>query len=249
MIQKSLLGAMYASIVNPSLHAVALLITLLMVQITSPVYSATVLYGPSGGSGLSGEYASVSDSPFSSMTFASFYFDDFEDGLLNTLGVSASTGGVLGPTDKTNSVDTDDGVKDGFGADGFSYWSGFPNSAGVTFTFDSLALGKLPTEAGLVLTDSVTNTTVKFFDNLGDLIAVFGPLNVRIGANTETSGDKFIGVSNTNGISSIHISDTGNAFEVDHLQYGISSVPVPAAVWLFGSGLLGLVGVARRKKA
>ena len=29
---------------------------------------------------------------------------------------------------------------------------------------------------------------------------------------------------------------------------GTSAVPVPAAVWLFGSGLLGLVGVARRKK-
>ena len=28
----------------------------------------------------------------------------------------------------------------------------------------------------------------------------------------------------------------------------ISSVPVPAAVWLFGSGLIGLVGLARRKK-
>ena len=28
-----------------------------------------------------------------------------------------------------------------------------------------------------------------------------------------------------------------------------SAVPVPAAVWLFGSGLLGLVGVARRKAA
>ena len=27
-----------------------------------------------------------------------------------------------------------------------------------------------------------------------------------------------------------------------------SAIPVPAAVWLFGSGLLGLVGVARRKK-
>ena len=27
-----------------------------------------------------------------------------------------------------------------------------------------------------------------------------------------------------------------------------SVVPIPAAVWLFGSGLLGLVGVARRKK-
>jgi len=28
----------------------------------------------------------------------------------------------------------------------------------------------------------------------------------------------------------------------------VSAVPVPAAVWLFGSGLIGLVGVARRKK-
>lgn len=29
----------------------------------------------------------------------------------------------------------------------------------------------------------------------------------------------------------------------------ISAVPVPAAVWLFGSGLLGLIGMAKRKKA
>ena len=29
----------------------------------------------------------------------------------------------------------------------------------------------------------------------------------------------------------------------------VPEVPVPAAVWLFGSGLLGLVGMARRKKA
>ena len=33
------------------------------------------------------------------------------------------------------------------------------------------------------------------------------------------------------------------------LSLEISAVPVPAAVWLFGSGLLGLVGVARRKLA
>ena len=29
----------------------------------------------------------------------------------------------------------------------------------------------------------------------------------------------------------------------------VSAVPVPAAVWLFGSGLLGLIGAAQRKKA
>jgi len=29
----------------------------------------------------------------------------------------------------------------------------------------------------------------------------------------------------------------------------LSAVPIPAAVWLFGSGLLGLVGMARRKQS
>ena len=32
-------------------------------------------------------------------------------------------------------------------------------------------------------------------------------------------------------------------------RFEVTPVPVPAAVWLFGSGLLGLVGVARRRKA
>jgi len=29
----------------------------------------------------------------------------------------------------------------------------------------------------------------------------------------------------------------------------VSAVPLPAAVWLFGSGLIGLIGIARRKRA
>lgn len=29
----------------------------------------------------------------------------------------------------------------------------------------------------------------------------------------------------------------------------VSAIPVPAALWLFGSGLLGLVGISRRKKS
>jgi hypothetical protein len=34
-----------------------------------------------------------------------------------------------------------------------------------------------------------------------------------------------------------------------YLVRNVSAVPIPAAVWLFGSGLLGLIGIARRKKA
>lgn len=33
------------------------------------------------------------------------------------------------------------------------------------------------------------------------------------------------------------------------IEYDSSPVPVPGAVWLFGSGLLGLIGMARRRKA
>ncbi|MCK4706902.1 MAG: VPLPA-CTERM sorting domain-containing protein [Gammaproteobacteria bacterium] len=38
-------------------------------------------------------------------------------------------------------------------------------------------------------------------------------------------------------------------FDITSIEItNVSTIPVPAAVWLFGSGLLGLVGVARRRK-
>jgi hypothetical protein len=35
----------------------------------------------------------------------------------------------------------------------------------------------------------------------------------------------------------------------DFVRLSVSQVPIPAAVWLFGSGLIGLLGIARRKKS
>jgi len=35
----------------------------------------------------------------------------------------------------------------------------------------------------------------------------------------------------------------------DKVQLTVSAVPVPAAVWLFGSALIGLVGFSKRRKA
>ena len=34
-----------------------------------------------------------------------------------------------------------------------------------------------------------------------------------------------------------------------NIRVNVNTVPIPAAVWLFGSGLIGLIGIARRKKA
>ena len=43
-------------------------------------------------------------------------------------------------------------------------------------------------------------------------------------------------------------SGFGGAGYTLHLEGSVVPIPIPAAVWLFGSGLLGLVGVARRRK-
>ncbi len=44
--------------------------------------------------------------------------------------------------------------------------------------------------------------------------------------------------------------DLGGYFFIDDLDLTkVSSVPVPAAVWLFGSALLGLIGFTKRKNS
>lgn len=54
------------------------------------------------------------------------------------------------------------------------------------------------------------------------------------------------------GVNNLHI-DFDNPVHTSLAQVavdiGATVIPVPAAVWLFGSGLLGLVGIARRRKA
>jgi hypothetical protein len=55
------------------------------------------------------------------------------------------------------------------------------------------------------------------------------------------------------GITSGANSVNGNAIGADDLllaadgNLALQTVPVPPAVWLFGSGLLGMIGIARRK--
>ena len=43
-------------------------------------------------------------------------------------------------------------------------------------------------------------------------------------------------------------ASTGSSDGTGYELVGTTVVPVPAAIWLFGSGLIGLIGVARRKK-
>ena len=97
-----------------------------------------------------------------------------------------------------------------------------------------------------------------WFDSTGSGAKVTFLLD-GVNVNDARDGDAvlnwtFVGVIDTDGFTTAEIlelrgADYDQAFIWgDAFTVGVSAVPAPAAVWLFGSGLLGLIGMARRKK-
>ena len=103
-------------------------------------------------------------------------------------------------------------------------------------------------------TPAVTTSIGAWNDPTGSLIqlSVFDTDGVLL-ESVQAGQGFFIGISNpliASATFSYVSTQSVAGFSLDDITFGsVSAVPIPAAVWLFGSGLLGLVGVARRKKA
>ena len=79
-----------------------------------------------------------------------------------------------------------------------------------------------------------------------------GPIMLRL--SFDDSSNLFTGSYNLGGawvdFSPVSLMPGGaGSFQVGLDGAYVQVVPIPAAVWLFGSGLLGLIGIARRKKS
>lgn len=174
-------------------------------------------------------YREFADSPFSCLTFGSyFYLSTFEgDGGLppGTTGI----GSKAGSSSITDSVDGDDGFPDGGPPDSGTTHpcptcASWFNMGGMDFNFDESVLGGLPTHAGLVWTDDGNNCTVTFtaYGVDGGVIATQAVPGIGTpGFYGETDEDRFFGVVSPGGVKRITMTHTGGGgMEIDHLQIG-----------------------------
>ncbi len=101
-------------------------------------------------------------------------------------------------------------------------------------------------------TPATTTKVGAWNDPTGSLIqlSVFD-INGNLLESIQANQGFFIGISNpliASATFNYVSSQSVNGFSLDDVTFGsVSAVPVPAAVWLFGSGLLGLIGIAKRK--
>ncbi len=111
------------------------------------------------------------------------------------------------------------------------------NLSETTAPFGYFGEGLFPIESStLSLTDTGSITdTISLTLNSGDSFYIWASLSVGAGKNGTAES-----------LNSLSMSFSNNSGLV---AASVGAVPVPAAVWLFGSGLLGLTGVARYKRA
>lgn len=205
-------------------------------------------------------YLSAADSPFPVLTDPTFNLEDFENDPGCVPGPGVFCGGgkfdapgvnlIHGSTGAGASVDADDGVIDGSGADGASgtaipiFFTPTTEFSAFEIEFDANELGFLPTAVGFVLTDGAGSMSgFTAFDSAGNS-ASFETNDLMLDPLT-TSDDRFVGVLNPDGIGRIRVSRriiiaSGDFAipRIDHLQYGLF-IPEPPT-WLL-SGLTAVI--------
>jgi len=138
---------------------------------------------------------------------------------------------------------------------GPSFFSGEPNSGiggsfsgDAIFTFDTSAV--TVTEITLIGRSNNADVAITTFDLNGDLQDEFFTTDyLDANGNPDFSWTLPSTISNPSPVSQFMVELLeGEIYEVTFTYENVTAVPVPAALFLFGSGLIGLATIARRKQ-
>ena len=123
----------------------------------------------------------------------------------------------------------------------FDIWTGSPLQSGAPIystTFTTSGGGATHIDLSAAAINLSVNDSFTF-----GLSSVSGVTQI-LGSNSATAGGNYSAGDLHFGAETSCFSDCG--WDLAFTSY-MSPVPIPAAAWLFGSGLLGLVGIARKK--
>jgi len=130
------------------------------------------------------------------------------------------------------------------------------NDSGISFTWSEITTSF--SELSTFSVDSTQNQIV--FNDLADGFIFASGIASGGGVNNYTlNASALLSLNNSSGswaIGGSTLNDLGRAYgftngvgsgDFIQLTLEVTSVPIPTTVWLFGSGLIGLIGIARRK--
>jgi hypothetical protein len=110
-------------------------------------------------------------------------------------------------------------------------------SPGFQVTLNSFQLGAWP--------DMNRTTQVSLLTGSGLTLFHIDPFIV---SGTTSANFSFSGLTSADGIR-IQFGPDGNNVGIDNIDFTVAAVPIPAAGWLLGIGLVGVCAVSRRRKA
>jgi len=99
---------------------------------------------------------------------------------------------------------------------------------------------------------SIFNVANTDLDTIGTLTAWSGSTSVNLADTIGWGSDSSVQLSLQNNLLATTLNDGESAMiqkKFGAIGITVNPVPVPAALWLFGSGLIGLAAFAKRKKA
>jgi len=125
-----------------------------------------------------------------------------------------------------------------------------PTTTILEFTFDALAsnVSFFYNNGGRGTASEIGDSYYEAFDEVGGLLET-GSLNPVDPGDAHATLEHTLTASGIRSIQFNNASDGTESWWFGVASLSATTVPVPASVWLFGSGLLGLIGIAKRKAA